>query len=117
MRPIPRDFDLSSFVGQQLTQLRIGAHQLQLVLEGEHLIACEGAVVVERNGQRSSVIGEDGWEDFAALNGLVGQNVLAWHIEDEHQFSITLATGTKLRFLSTNRPYEDFVIHPQLLVV
>jgi hypothetical protein len=117
MRALPYNFDLGDFVNQQLTQLRIGTHQLQLAFEGEYVIACEGAVVVERSGQRTCVFGEDGWEDLAVLKGLTGQNVLAWSIEGEYEFSITLTSGTKLRFESTDRPYEDFVIYPQGLVV
>lgn len=117
MSPIPEDFDLSAMIGQELAQLRIGAWQLQLLFESESRIDCEGVVVIESQGNSRSVITENGWGDLSALNGLVGQKVVSWKIEGSHEFSITLSSAIKIRFQSTTSPYEDFVIHPQLVVV
>jgi hypothetical protein len=117
MRPVPSNFDLGALVGQDLTQLRIGAWQLQILFESENMIACEGRVVVETQGNSIPVLTDDGWGDLAALKGLVGQQVLSWQVDGTHEFSITLSGNTKLRFQSRTGPHEDFVIHPQLVVI
>ncbi len=97
--------------------MRIGAWQLQLLFDSENRIDCEGVVVVESQGISRAVITEDGWGDLSALSGLVGQKVQSWKIEGSHEFSITLSSDIKIRFKSATGPYEDFVIHPQLVVV
>lgn len=117
MRPIPDGFDLSWLIGQELAQLRIGAWQLQLLFNTKGQIDCEGVVVIEGESSSQIVITKDGWGDLSALRGLVGQKVENWKIEGSHEFSISLSGGIKIRFQSQTSPYEDFVIHPQLVVV
>jgi hypothetical protein len=117
MRPVPDNFSLEAFVGQRVEQLRIAIHQLTIHFEGDHRIECWGEVSVESHGQTGAVMTKDGWGDLSMLRGIAGQNVVAWKVEGSHEFSITLDTGTKIRFHGRSERYEDFYIHPQAIVI
>ena len=117
MRPVPTNLDLSALIGQEITQLRIGAWQLQILFESEQKISCEGTVIVDAGECSRPVLTKNGWGDFSALRGLVGSKVETWKVEGSHEFSITLGGGTKIHFRSTTGPHEDFVIHPQMIII
>jgi hypothetical protein len=118
MRAVPADFDLSPLCGQELAQIRLGRFNLQLCFDQEHRIACEGTVIAVTNGGSVEVFSrESGWKDASVLPDLVGRTVIGWKREGSHEFSISLSGETKLRFQSSDGPYEDSVIHPVEVVV
>jgi len=116
MGPVPPDLNLGHLVGVQLNQICIGPYDLQFRF-GDFVIACQGKVVVEADGQSVQVFDGETWGDARLLTKVSGQDAKAWAIEASHEFSVTLSGGAKLRFISTDCPYEEFVIHPQVWVV
>jgi hypothetical protein len=119
MGPVPPDFTLEKLVGRQLNQISIGAYDVQFCFDCEHVISCQGRVIVEVNGNSTPVFqgGEPYWLDVAPLPRVVSRDVTAWKVEGSHEFSVTLTGGAKLRFQSTDCPYEEFIIRPEIIVV
>ena len=114
MRAVPPGFDLDEFIGRQLSQVGIGAHQMVLRFEGEYWISCEGLVMVELDGETSVIFRceEPRWPGVAPLPLLVGRDVVSWCVEGSHEFSVTLGGDARLRFQSIDGPYESFGIFP-----
>lgn len=119
MGPIPSGFTLEKLVGRQLNQICIGPYDLQFHFDSSHAILCQGRVVVELEGKSIVVFeqAEPWWADVTALPRIAGRDAIAWKIEASHEFSITLTGGAKLRFQSTDCPYEEFVISPEIWVI
>lgn len=117
MHEVPAHLDLSPFRGCELVQVRIGRHQLQILFDGDHSIACEGRTIVESTKGIVTVLSDDGWGNASPLPEIVGAIVTDWAVEGSHEFSVTLSSGHKIRFVSTDGPYEDFVIDGGACVV
>lgn len=119
MGPIPSDFTLQKLVGRQLYQICIGAYDLQFRFDSEHVISCQGKVIVEVDGKSTTVFQRDEpwWLDVTPLPRIAGRDVTAWKIEASHEFSVCLTGDARLRFQSTDCQYEEFVIHPEVWVV
>jgi hypothetical protein len=81
------------------------------------MIACQGKVLVEVEEGAVQVFDGNEWGDTRVLTKVAGRDACAWAIEASHEFSVSLAGGAKLRFVSTDCQYEEFVIHPQVWVV
>jgi hypothetical protein len=110
MGPVPPGFTLEKIVGRQLNQICIGPFDLQFHFDVTHGISCTGRVIVEIDGQSTVVFHGETWGDVSPLPRIVGRDVTAWKLEGSHEFSVTLTGGTRLRFQSTDCPYEEFVI-------
>jgi hypothetical protein len=117
MGPVPEGFDLSVLVGRQLNQICIGPYDLQFRFDCDHIIACQGQVIVETDGASQQVFDGSNWSDISILTKIAGRDAVAWKVEASHEFSVSLTGGARLRFISTNCPYEEFVIHPEIWVV
>jgi hypothetical protein len=116
MGPVPQDLDLSACIGRQLNQICVGPFDVQFHFDCDLSIACQGSVIAEHDGKITAIF--DGqWLDASPLPRLVGRDAIGWKIEASHEFSILLSDGVKLRFVSKDHPYEDFVIHPDTVVV
>lgn len=116
MRSVPQDLDLSACIGRQLNQICVGPFDLQFHFGCDLFIGCQGRVIAEYDG-RSTPLFDGQWLDASPLPWLVGRDAVGWKIEASHEFSISLADGAKLRFVSKDHPYEDFVIHPDVAVI
>jgi hypothetical protein len=117
MGPVPPGFSLERIVGRQLNQICIGPFDLQFRFDCDHGIFCTGRVIVEIDGQSTIVFHGETWGDVSPLPRIVGQDVATWKLEGSHEFSVTLTGGARLRFLSTDCSYEEFVIRPEEWVV
>jgi hypothetical protein len=117
MGPIPADLDLAPLIGRQLNQICIGPFDLQFRFDSDRSIACQGRVIVEVDGSSEQVFDGSAWGDVSLLPRIAGREVASWKIEATHEFSISLTGGAKLRFQSTDCPYEEFVIHPEIWVI
>ena len=119
MGPVPTGFTLEKLIGKQLNQVCIGPFDLKLSFDCTHGIGCTGTVIVEMDNRSFKVFqGEEPyWLDVTPLPLIAGREVTAWKIESSHEFSVSLTGGVRLRFLSTDCAYEDFVITPELWVV
>jgi hypothetical protein len=110
MRAVPKSLNLDAFIGSEITQIRLGLHNLQFHFGENHNISCEGRVSV-RNGLVSHVVYSDsGWQDITFLPHLLGKIVVSWSVESSHVFSVTLNSSVTVLFESADSPYEDFVI-------
>jgi hypothetical protein len=116
MGPVTPDLELSHLIGVQLNQICIGPYDLQFRF-GDSMIACQGKVLVEVEEGAVQVFDGNEWGDTRVLTKVAGRDACAWAIEASHEFSVSLAGGAKLRFVSTDCQYEEFVIHPQVWVV
>ena len=116
MGPVPDDLDLSVCVGRQLNQICIGPYDVQFRFDCDWFVACQGCVIVECDGATTTVFDGE-WIDATPLPRLAGRDAIAWRVEASHEFSISLTENAKLRFVSKDSPYEDFVIHPDIVVV
>ena len=119
MGQVPTDFTLHKLVGRQLNQVCLGPYDLQFRFNSEHIISCQGRVIVEIDGKSTVVFERDApwWGDITPLHRIAGRDVTAWKIEASHEFSVSLTDGARLRFQSTDCQYEEFVIHPEIWVV
>ena len=117
--PVPPDFNLQKLVGRQLNQICIGPYDLQFHFDYVHVISCQGKVIVEVDGKSTTVFQRDDpwWLDVTPLPRIAGRDATAWKVAASHEFSVTLTDGAKLRFQSTDCPYEEFVIRPETWVV
>jgi hypothetical protein len=116
MGPVPSYLDLSHLIGVQLNQICIGPYDLQFRF-GDSVIECQGKVLAEIEGVAVEIFDGKYWGDTRPLTKVSGRDACAWAIEASHEFSVSLAGGAKLRFISTDCQYEEFVIHPQAWVV
>ena len=119
MGPVPPDFTLEQFVGRQLNQVCIGPFDLQFRFDSTFVISCQGQVAIEIGGRSVVVFLRDDpwWADVTPLPRLAGRDCVSWRVDGSHEFSVTLSGDAHLRFQSTDCPYEEFVIHPDLQVV
>ena len=117
MGPVPVDLDLTPLVGRELNQICIGPFDLQFRFDSDRFVACQGRVLVEVDGLSDQVFDGSAWGNVSLLPRVAGREVTSWRIEATHEFSISLSGGAKLRFQSTDSPYEEFVIHPEIWVV
>jgi hypothetical protein len=119
MGPVPSGFTLEKVVGRELNQICIGRYDLQFCFDSSHVISCQGKVIIELDGKSVVVFERDEpwWSDVTVLPSIAGRDATAWKIESSHEFSISLTGDAKLRFQSTDCPYEEFVIHPEIWVV
>jgi len=116
MYALPANLDLSRLIGQQLQNIGVGLHIVNLDFERDN-ISCEGRLVAENENAATVIYDKSGWVDASVLPRLVGGTVASWTIEASHEFSISLDNGYKLRFTSEDGPYEDFVIFGATWVV
>ena len=117
MGPVPEGFNLDKFIGRQLNQICIGPFDLQFHFDCTYFVGCSGLVVIELDSKAVVVFENEKFVDTTLFPCIVGQDAVAWKIEASHEFSITLSGGARIRFISADSPYEDFVIHPELYAV
>ena len=117
MHAVPQGFTLDHLIWRTLTSINIGPNDLHLLFAPKDDILCVGRVVVEFEGQLSTVRDSAKFGDINVLSKVPGRHVLNWRVEAAHEFSLTLTDGMKLRFISSDSPREDFVIFPGVQVV
>ena len=108
MNRIPEDFDLSAFTGEDLSQIRIDQHQIQLHFDSLS-IQGGGKVLLEKSGDSKKLF-SGSWLTTCGLDALIGSKVVGWQRRSDFQFSLSFSCETTLVFVTQEGPYEDFTI-------
>jgi len=108
MNRIPEDFDLSAFVGEDLSQIRIDQHQIQLHFDNIS-IQGGGQVLLEKSGDSTQLFSSS-WLTTCGLDTLIGSKVVGWQRRDDFHFCLLFSCGATLVFVTQEGPYEDFTI-------
>jgi hypothetical protein len=117
MGSIPAQFSLDRLVGKTLTQVALGPYDLQFGFGGRDFIQCVGRLFVELSGASTLVYDHASWGDISPLKDIAGRTVQSWSVDTPRQFSLTLSGGARLRFQCGDVPGEEFIVHPEILVV
>lgn len=120
MYGVPADLDLSFLLGAELTQICIGAYQLQFHFHPEGQLSVEGAW--EFRGPSGSVIDRsaDGPAAERApfeLHRLLGRAVCATEVSAPSWLAVRFGGGFELRLFDGPEPYESIQIHPGGIVI
>jgi hypothetical protein len=117
MHAVPQAFTLDHLIGRTLTAVSFGPFDLHFLFAPNDDILCVGTVIVECEGQLTTVMDGAKFGNINVLSKIPGRHVWNWRVEASHEFSLTLTGGAKLRFISSDGPREDFVIFPAAQVV
>lgn len=113
MHGVPKDLNLSQFVGKTLVQLGIGEFQVQFRFQPEGNVSVEGGwelrdddgMLIDRslpNGERTGFY----------IHRLLGQEVVRWEIAPPTSFALGFSNGLVLRVFDNSKEYESFSIQP-----
>ena len=108
MNRIPEDFDLSALTGEDLSQIRIDQHQIQLHFD-KVSIQGGGQVLLEKSGASKKLF-SGSWLTTCGLDALIGSKVVGWERRDDFHFCLSFSCETTLVFVTQEGPYEDFTI-------
>ena len=111
MHGVPKDLDLSHFVGKTLIQLGIGEFQVQFNFHPHSNISVEDDW--ELYDSYGSVVDRSVPNDQRAeyrLHRLLGQEVVGWQIDPPRSFSLRFANDLVLRVFDNSRQHESFSI-------
>ena len=113
MYGVPKNLNLSPFLGRTLIQLGIGEFQVQFVFHPEGNISVEGDWEL-RDADGSLVdrsISNDKRPEYR-LHRLLGHEVARWEIEPPTSLSLSFTNGCVLRIFDNSKQYESFSIQP-----
>ncbi len=108
MNPLPADFDLSQYVGEQLGQICVGQYQVQLKFDS-FSIEGGGKLDTEIDGTLIQAFKET-WKTTAGLERFIGGTIRSWQRRSDNCFSIDFEEQISLIFHTENGQYEDFTI-------
>ena len=113
MEGLPRDMDLSFFVGSQVEQVCFGRWQISFRLEAIG-VGSESSLVLHKSSGEVITIhanDRDAYSPFASdLSALLGDEVAAAHRLDDGGMSLEFSSGSRLDFLNGSDRYESFQI-------
>jgi hypothetical protein len=119
MYGVPADLDPTAFVGQELTEVAIGAYNLQFHFHPELIISIQGhwelrdstGTIVEQSGSNDH---EDSHSQIVAtptsLPHLLGRSVIRLRISAPKWFEIEFDSSECLRVFDDSPHYESFSI-------
>jgi hypothetical protein len=120
MYGVPANLDPSTFVGQELIQVAIGAYDLQFHFHPELTISIQGHW--ELRDSTGTVVEHAGTDDDEGLSRivatptslphLIGQSVTKLRISPPEWFEIEFDSGECLRVFDDSPQNESFSIHP-----
>jgi len=113
MYGVPKDLDLSGFVGKTLIQVCVGEYQIQFHFHPTSGISAErhwelldgkGGVLDRdiRNAERNAY----------RVHRLLGQHVQSWEVDPPASFSLTFGNGLILRVHDDSQQFESCSIWP-----
>jgi hypothetical protein len=118
MHGVPRDLDLSRFVGATLVQICLGAHQVQFHFQGADAwgpkvpsISVEGGWELRDAGGKLL----DGFEECDTretyrVHRILAAKVVGTAVDAPGSFALRFESGEELRIFDDNGPYESFSI-------
>ena len=113
MYGVPKDLNLTQFIGQTLIQIPIGEFQIQfhfhrggiVSVEGDWELANSEGALIDRSMENAN-------RPAYHVHRLLGQDVVAFTIDAPRSFSLQFANGLALRVFDNSRAYESFSIQP-----
>ena len=115
MHPLDPDFAIPDIVGRQLNLVGVGKWDAQFCFDVTRVIQAMGKVDITTGG-RSVTVFDTQWLDIAPIQQIVGLEVTAWRRLDDHSFSVTLTGGSFITFHTSDSPYEELIVHPEMWV-
>jgi hypothetical protein len=113
MHGVPRDLDLSGFVGKALVQVCLGEFQVSFNFESGHLISVEGRwEVLDPQGVMLDHSRENAERDAYRVHRLLGRTVTAFALDPPSSFSMMFEDAYVLRVYDDSEAYESFSIQP-----
>jgi hypothetical protein len=123
--PIPSDFPLSSLVGQEVTQICIGSHDVRINFykqstQAESLNKWEeGAAIDIESGYELSGLdlstqkasNEDLGEKSGCLTALLRQVVTAFEKLPNNEIMFRFSNGIELKLLTDKQGFESYHLH------
>ena len=118
MYGVPKDLDLSGFVGKILTQIAIGEFQVQFNFHPDgHISAMGDWELRDHDGSLIDRALPNKERSEYRLHLLLGQEVACWEIDPPRLLSLGFASGHVLRVFDDSQQYESFMIQPGDIVV
>lgn len=74
-----------------------------------------GKVTVTR-GAETVIVFDGEWTDISPISDVVGLDVVAWNKIDDYSFSVTMSEGQVITFYTSDSPYEELIIHPEMWI-
>lgn len=108
MNLLPSDFDISFLIGDELIQVCIGLHQLQLRFENSS-IEGDGKIEIQSDNRTKVLVNEE-WQSTEGFENVIGQKVESWCRISDSCFSLNWDRA-RLFFYTEEGPYECFTIH------
>ncbi|WP_139788515.1 hypothetical protein [Halomonas sp. BC1] len=108
MNILPPDFDISFLIGDELMQVCIGLHQIQLRFE-KCYIEGDGKIEI-RSNDHTKVLVNERWESTEGFEKIIGKKVETWCRISDFCFSLKWGDAS-LFFYTEESPYECFTIH------
>ena len=118
MYGVPKDLDLSGFVGATLIQVCLGESQIQFHFHPKGSFLVEGSwELVDTAGNPVDKVQDHSDRDEYRVHRLLGQAVIAWAIDSPSSLSLTFRNGLTLRLYDDSEQYESFSIQPGDIIV
>ncbi|MDZ4783064.1 MAG: hypothetical protein SGJ19_22695 [Planctomycetia bacterium] len=118
MYGVPADLPVQRFVGDFLTQVRIGKHDIQFAFGQSGTVSVWGHwELVDSGGNLVDCAREPNERDAYRVHAILNQAVSDWSIDPPHSFSITFESGHRLKIFDDSPQYESFSIEPGNFVV
>jgi hypothetical protein len=108
MYRIPPDLDLSSIVGQCITQIRVGKFDLQFEIGRVHFTIFSD-IEMTRDGVRRAIWKEGTWPD-PMLGEIINVNVEGFEIPSNTLINLLFGNGIQLHLQDDSDQYESMVI-------
>lgn len=108
MYGFPADLDLSLALGQAITQLRVGPHDLQFSF-GDVAFALQSKVEIWRDSDLIGTWEAGGWPD-PAFYQVFNIALRTFLVLDPRRLSLRLASGLELRLFDDSEQFESLQI-------
>ena len=108
MYRVPDDLDLSSTVGDFLTQIAVGQGDLQFTLGGFRFMAMS-SVTLRRAGEQIAAWTQGTWPQ-AAFYDVMNTAVVGCEVEDERTIAFRFDNGVEMRLIDDSDQFETIQI-------
>lgn len=108
MYRVPADLDLSSTVGDSITQIAVGQFDLQFTLGGTHFMATS-LVTLHRGGDQVAAWTEGKWPE-PSFYDLMNTPAVTCEVEDDRTIAFRFENGLDMRLIDDSDEFESIHI-------
>lgn len=113
MYGVPADLPVGRFVGDFLSQVRIGMDGIHFAFGHSGTISVQGHwELIDRAGKIIDCACEHEARESYRVHAIFNQDVTEYSIDPPHSFSLTFASGHRLTVYDDSPQYESFSIQP-----